>query len=180
MKVLIDTCVLFPTVMREVLLGVAEKGLFTPIWSARILEEWARASVKLGPLGEIQARAEIAVVRANWPDAEVTWKPSLEARLWLPDSNDVHVLAAAISGSADAIITLNRKDFPRGTLKEEGLDRADPDGFLYGLWLDHPEVVETVGKAVLVEANAMQEVDWDLRGLLKKARLPKLAKALSA
>ena len=113
MKVLIDTCVLYPTVMREIVLGVAATDLFTPLWSGRILEEWARAAVKLGPLGEAQARAEIAVVRANWPNAEVTWRPSLESRLWLPDENDVHVLAAAISGSADVIMTLNRKDFPR-------------------------------------------------------------------
>ena len=180
MKVLIDACVLFPTVMREIALGVAATGLFTPLWSARILEEWARASVKLGPLGEVQARAEIAVLRADWPKADVTWNPSLEARLWLPDDNDVHVLAAAISGSADAIMTLNKKDFPRGTLMEEGLDRVEPDGFLYGLCLDHPEAVEEVGKAVLARANTMQEKAWDMRSLLKKARLPKLAKALSA
>ena len=166
--------------MREIAHGVAATGLFTPLWSARILEEWARASVKLGPLGEVQARAEIAVLRADWPKAEVTWKPSLEVRLWLPDDNDVHVLAAAISGSADAIMTLNKKDFPRGTLMEEGLDRVEPDGFLYGLCLDHPEAVEEVGKAVLARANTMQEKAWDMRSLLKKARLPKLAKALSA
>lgn len=180
MKALIDTCVLYPTVMREIVLGVAATDLFTPLWSGRILEEWARAAVKLGPLGEAQARAEIAVVRANWPNAEVTWRPSLESRLWLPDENDVHVLAAAISGSADVIMTLNRKDFPRGTLLEEGLDRVEPDGFLYGLWLDHPEAVAAVGTAVLAQANTMRDRSWDMRSLLKKARLPKLAKALSA
>jgi hypothetical protein len=47
MRVLIDACVLYPTVMREVLIGVAAKGLFTPLWSARILEEWARAAARL-------------------------------------------------------------------------------------------------------------------------------------
>ena len=166
--------------MREIVLGVAAAGLFTPLWSGRILEEWARAAVKLGPLGEAQARAEIAILRADWPNAEVTWRPSLEARLWLPDENDVHVLAAGISGSADAIMTLNKKDFPSGTLMEEGLDRVEPDGFLYGLWLDHPEAVAAVGTAVLAQANTMQDRSWDMRGLLKKARLPKVAKALSA
>ena len=48
MKALLDTNVLYPTVMREVLLGVAATGAFTPLWSARILEEWARAARKLG------------------------------------------------------------------------------------------------------------------------------------
>ena len=64
MKILLDANVLFPTVMREVLLGVASQGLFTPFWSERILEEWARAAAKLGPGGEAQARGEIAMLKA--------------------------------------------------------------------------------------------------------------------
>ena len=60
-RVVLDACVLFPTVMREVLLGCAAAGLFAPRWSARILEEWARATVKLGPGAEVYARGEIAL-----------------------------------------------------------------------------------------------------------------------
>ncbi|MEM6341945.1 MAG: PIN domain-containing protein, partial [Pseudomonadota bacterium] len=51
MKILIDTNVLYPTVMREVVLGVAKEGLFQPLWSDRILNEWALAAEKLGPEG---------------------------------------------------------------------------------------------------------------------------------
>ena len=61
MRVLIDACVLYPTVMREVILGAARLGLFEPRWSDRILEEWARATVKLGPEAEVFARGEIAM-----------------------------------------------------------------------------------------------------------------------
>ncbi|MFW2544008.1 RSP_2648 family PIN domain-containing protein [Primorskyibacter sp. 2E107] len=178
MKVLLDTCVLFPTVMREMLLGAARQGLYEPLWSARILEEWARAARKLGPGGEAQARGEIALVSSAWPKAVVTWKPSLEDRLWLPDPADTHVLAAAISGSADLLITLNNKDFPGQILAEEGLSRADPDGFLHGLWQGAPEALEHVGDAVLAEARRLSGEDWHMRPLLKKARLPRLAKAL--
>ena len=32
MKVLLDACVLYPTVMREMLLGVAAEGLFEVVW----------------------------------------------------------------------------------------------------------------------------------------------------
>ncbi|MEN8935202.1 MAG: PIN domain-containing protein, partial [Planktotalea arctica] len=42
MKLLLDTCVLYPTVMREMLIGAARAGAFEPLWSARILEEWRR------------------------------------------------------------------------------------------------------------------------------------------
>lgn len=178
MKLLLDTCVIYPTVMREMLLGVAKQGAFTPLWSARILEEWARAARKIGPDGEAQARAEIALVKAAWPSAEVTWRPSLEARLYLPDAADIHVLAAAIDGSADAIITLNAKDFPRNTLSEEGLTRQDPDGLLHGIWQQRPEAVQAVAERVLSEANRLSGETWHMRPLLKKARLPRLAKAL--
>lgn len=180
MKVLLDTCVLYPTVMREVLLRAAAQGLFTPLWSERILEEWARAARKLGPEGEAQARAEVALVRANWPKAEVTWRPSLESRLWLPDTNDRHVLAAAIASSADIIITVNASDFPRNILAEEGLSRADPDGFLLGLWQANPQTLSQVAEAVRSEAERLSGQPWALRTLLKKARLPRLGKALTA
>ena len=179
MKVLLDACVLYPTVMREMVLGVAEEGLFRPLWSARILEEWARAAAKLGPAGEAQARGEIALLRGRWPGAEVALAPGLEARLWLPDPADVHVLAAAIAGSADLILTLNAGDFPRNVLREEGLERADPDQFLRGLLAGHPEVVARVAGRVRAEAERLSGERWEMRRLLKKARLPRLAKALA-
>lgn len=179
MRLLLDTCVIYPTVMREVLLRVAKTGAFEPLWSERILEEWARAARKIGPTGEMQARAEAALMRADWPKAEVRWKPSLEARLWLPDAADTHVLAAAISGSADSIVTLNAKDFPRNILAEEGLERIDPDALLRQLWERQPEAVAAVCEDVRAEAERLSGQAWEMRRLLKKARLPKLAKAVS-
>lgn len=178
MKLLLDTCVIYPTVMREVLLGVAKAGAFQPLWSERILEEWARAARKIGPTGEAQARGEIALVRAAWPKAEVKYRPSTEARLYLPDEADIHVLAAAVDGHADAIVTVNTKDFPKHVLAEEGLDRLEPDGMLRGLWEEQPELVEGVAESVRQEACRLSGEDWQMRGLLKKARLPRLAKAL--
>jgi predicted nucleic acid-binding protein len=178
-KVVLDTCVLFPTVMRAMLLGAAKLEHFTPLWSARILEEWRRASRKLGPDGPVQAGAEIALLRADWPNAELAPAPGLEARLWLPDPADIHVLAVAVSGSADVIITLNAKDFPRRELSEQGIERVDPDGFLHRLWLDDPDGLAAVGVQVLAEANRLSGDRWDMRGLMKKARLPRLGKALA-
>ncbi|AVO39112.1 RSP_2648 family PIN domain-containing protein [Pukyongiella litopenaei] len=179
MKAVLDTCVLYPTVMREMLLGAAERGHFTPLWSARILGEWARAAEKLGPDGAAQAQAEIALLRARWPGAEHPPAPGIEARLWLPDAADVHVLAVAVAASADMIVTLNRKDFPRHVLAEEGLERTGPDGLLFGFWTADAEGMRGVGEAVLAEANRLSGQVWTMRALLKKARLPRLAKALA-
>ena len=179
MKVLLDACVLYPTVMREVLLGVAKRGLYTPLWSARILEEWARATRKIGPEAEAIARGEIALISQQFQGAMVQWKPSLEARLWLPDPADVHVLAAAISGSADAIITNNASDFPRQILAHEDLLGFDPDQWLMQLWAQDPTAVAEVCEEVRAQADRLSGETWTMRGLLKKARLPKLGKALA-
>lgn len=178
MKVLLDACVLYPTVMREVVMGVAAEGLFQPLWSPRILEEWALAAAKLGPGQETLARGEIAALSARWPEASVRPREGDMARLWLPDANDVHVLAAAIAGSADVLLTLNTRDFPRHTLAEEGLRREVPDLFLRDLFDRHPEAVAKVAQTVRAEAERLSGEPWPMRKLMKKARLPRLGKAL--
>ena len=179
MKVLLDACVLYPTVMREVLIGCAGAGLYQPCWSPRILEEWARATVKLGEGGEAIARGEIAALTARFPRASVTPDDGLLRRLWLPDADDVHVLAAAVAGHCDAILTLNAKDFPGNLLAEEGLFRADPDGFVLRLHDEAPDVVARICDAVLAEANRLSPESWTIRALMKKARMPRLGKRLA-
>ncbi|MFQ6552431.1 RSP_2648 family PIN domain-containing protein [Aestuariibius insulae] len=176
MKVLLDACVLYPTVMREVLLGIAAEGLYQPFWSARILEEWARAAEREG----LEARAEIAILRDRWSGAELPPAPGLEARLWLPDENDIHVLAVAVGGSVDAIMTMNAKDFPRGTLGEEGLMRIDPDGFLLRMLDEDEAAAHRAAARVLAQARRLSGEPWEMRALMKKARLPRFGKALAA
>ncbi|KIT14424.1 RSP_2648 family PIN domain-containing protein [Jannaschia aquimarina] len=177
MRVLLDACVLFPTVLREILIGVAGEGLFEPLWSARILEEWARAAPKLGEGAEAQARGEIAVLRANWPRAEVRIRDGTEARLWLPDPNDIHVLAAAVDGHADALVTFNRRDFPRPEMEETGIALRDPDGFLMDLWLADAAAAERVAGRVHDRAQKMGQ-QMAMRQMMRRARLPRLGKAL--
>ncbi|MEM6825086.1 MAG: PIN domain-containing protein [Pseudomonadota bacterium] len=175
MRLLIDACALYPTILRQVLLGVAATGEFTPLWSARILEEWARAAAKIGQ--EDMARGEIAAVQALWPEAEVAVSAETEARLWLPDPGDIHVLAAAIDGGAAALLTLNLKDFPTRILSAEGIVRRDPDGLLAEAFAARPEDVGSVIADVLKDAWAAG-VAGTRRDVLKRARLPRLAKAL--
>lgn len=178
MKAVLDACVLFPTVQRELLLAVADRGLLVPLWSARLLEEWARAAARHGAEVEAQARGQIALLRARYPGAEQPPHPGLERRLWLPDPADIHVLAVAVGASADVIVTVNARDFPRNVLAEEGVSRADPDGLLLGLMRANPGVVMDAARAVLSEANRLSDTPWTARALFKKARLPRIAKAV--
>ena len=176
MRVFLDACVLYPTVLREVLLGVATAGLFQPLWSPRVLEEWARAAARLAPGHEGIARGEIALLRAQWPEAEVAdaEAPGLD----IPDPGDAHVVAAARSAGAELIVTLNLKDFPTRTLGEFGLAARHPDAFLHGLWSVHPDDVASAAQKVQAEAERLSGQAQPIRALLKRAYLPRLGKAL--
>ncbi len=179
MRVLIDACVLYPTVMREVILGAAKLGLFEPRWSDRILEEWARATRKIDDAAEVFARGEIAILGVNFPRAKVPVHDGLMQRLWLPDADDIHVLAAAVSGSCDGILTMNNKDFPRDVLSEEGLARFGPDEFSCRMLAEDPVGMRGVADGILATAQSMGGNDWTMRSLMKKARLPRFGKALT-
>lgn len=180
MRAVLDACVLYPTVLREILLGVAARGLYEPMWSERILREWTRATDKIGPGAMLQAESEAVVVRAAFPRACLREQPNIEARVSLPDPNDEHVLAVAIAGHADAIVTFNAQDFPRPVLAEFGIERRDPDGFLWELWSRNPAEVAAVIEQVRTTAERLSGEEWPVRKLLKKAQLPKMGKVLAA
>jgi hypothetical protein len=76
-------------------------------------------------------------------------------------------------------MTLNAKDFPRNILAEEGLTRIDPDSYLYQVWQASPEIVRSVADGVLKTARRLSGEDWEMRSLFKKARLPRIGKALN-
>jgi hypothetical protein len=176
----LDACVLYPTVLREILLGTAGAGLFRPVWSPRILEEWRRTTARLGGPGDATlAEGEIARLAARFPDARVTHDAAVEAALWLPDPADIHVLATARAAEAAGIVTLNLKDFPRRELLPMGLAAVHPDAFLLDLHARAPEAVGACVRAVHAEAERLSGETLDLRSLLKRARLPRLGKALA-
>ena len=179
MRAVLDACVLYPTVLREILVGVAAQGLYEPLWSERILREWTIAVGKLGPVVQAQAQSEAVLMTAAFPRAVVREQPNIEARLMLPDLNDIHVLAVAVAGHADFIVTFNAKDFPRHVLADEGITRRDPDGFLWQLWSDHPGEVGQVVADVHSKAERLAGRDVALKGLLKRVQLQKLARAVA-
>jgi len=179
MRAVIDACVLYPTVLRQITLGLARAGLIVPLWSDRLLEEWARTAARHGGAADAAlARGEIAAMAAAFPAALVPADPGREAQLWLPDSGDVHVLATAITGGADAILTLNLRDFPRAELSAHDASAIHPDAAFYQMWLEAPDTVAEVVGAVHAKAETLSGEVLPLRALLKRVRLPRLAKAL--
>ena len=178
MRAFLDACVLYPSVLREILMGVAGRGVFQPLWSDRVLAEWALAAQRLGPEAAAHAAGETALLRATFPAALCPADPAQEALLDLPDAADRHVVASAQAGRADVIVTLNLRDFPARALFSSGLRAIHPDDFLMDLWLAAPQPVEDAVAQVQARTETLSGRPQPLRALLKRASLPRLGKAL--
>ncbi len=178
MRVLLDACILFPTVLREVLIATAAAGGYTPLWSGKILAEWRHAAARLGEGADGIAGTEIALLNANWPGAQIAFDPASIDTLTLPDRNDRHVLAAAIAGQADVLLTRNLRDFPTRVLARHNILRRDPDSFL--LDFAHSGAVDMAAITATVQARTarISGREQPLRPLLKRAGLPRLGKFL--
>jgi predicted nucleic acid-binding protein len=176
MKAFLDACVLFPPIMRRMLIAVAEAGEITPLWSARVFEEWLYSvRQKLGPAEAALAEGEIALLRARWPAATIPPQPEAEAALTLPDPHDAHVLACAVAGGADLLVTLNLRDFPPRKLRDFGVTPIHPDALLWEIFGRAPE---TVTEAALRAVSAFSDADGPPHALIKRGGMPRLAKAL--
>lgn len=144
----LDTCVLVPNYQRDFLLSMAAQNIYRPIWSEDILEELRRVHIELttrrGRSADEAARdAEhlTGEMRSAFSDSTIMGCYRLDP-CGLPDPDDEHVVAAAVLGGAGAIVTHNRKHFPRPALPENLLQRA-PDRFAEDMAAADPEGAAT-------------------------------------
>lgn len=146
----LDANVLVPIRLVDTLLRLAERDLFRPLWTAKILEEARRALVKVHPdLDPARIDARFRSMNEMFEGACVTgWEPLVEG-LKLPDPDDRHVVAAALRGGAETIVTANLVDFPKDSLEPLGLHAVTPDEFLLdALDLDEADTLATLDDQV--------------------------------
>ena len=130
----LDTCVLFPTNLRDVILTIPEVGICQVRWSPDVLDELQRTYIKKAKVDAAKAEAGVSyllgIMTDAFPDAMVDRSSYAHAIPAMPnDAKDRHVLAAAIASRADVLVTANLKDFrvPAGFCY---MDIQHPDDFL--------------------------------------------------
>ncbi|WP_019201357.1 putative toxin-antitoxin system toxin component, PIN family [Tsukamurella sp. 1534] len=128
-RVVLDTCVLFPQNLTNVLLSIADAGLFSPVWSADILTELQRNLVEKAGLTEVAARHRLDQMQRAFPHASATGYEHFLSAL-TNDPKDRHVLAAAVRTGAAQIVTANLNDFPPTALSGYDIEAIHPDEFL--------------------------------------------------
>lgn len=128
---LLDANVLYPAPLRDLLLQPAVTDIFKAKWTADIHREWIEALLRNEPARDRAAleRTRDLMDRAT-RDSLVEGYRALIPALTLPDADDRHVLAAAIVGRCDVIVTQNLADFPAEALDPFGIDVQHPDQFL--------------------------------------------------
>lgn len=146
----LDACVLYPAPLRDLLMELALRNLFRARWTAELHDEWIRNLRKERPdLDPASLARTRSLMDSHVRDCLVTGHQLLIPALNLPDPDDRHVLAAAIRGNADLIITKNLKDFPQGVLDGFGIEARHPDEFIVDLLQANEGSVCSAVKAVL-------------------------------
>lgn len=171
-----DACVLYPAPLRSLLMYLAATDLYRARWSRQIHDEWMRSL--LAQRSDI-TREQLERVRdlmdRHTRDALTEGFEPLIEGLTLPDPADRHVLACAIHGGAEAIITFNLKDFPENALRAFNIRALHPDEFLTDMLnLDAGRVIEAVQRHRRSLRNPPFSSDEYL-DLLLKQRLPDFA-----
>jgi hypothetical protein len=115
----------------------------------------------------------------DWEVPESAWIP-LERSLNLPDQDDRHVLAAAIAGHADCIVTSNLKHFPAQILADYGIEAIDPDTFIINQWDLDPVTAIGAFKRMRARRKKPRSSPEDFADALEIGGLPTTAERLRA
>lgn len=147
----LDACVLVPMGLCDSLLSIAQAGIYRPVWSEAILDEVAR-NVPPAARGDVADR--IAAVNAAFPDAQVDgWRPLMAGVPSAVDAKDRHVVAAALAGQANVIVTENVRDFAPADLATINLSVQRADEFLVAQFEVDPSLAAA---AVRRQLNRLQ------------------------
>lgn len=144
MIVVLDACVLYPPSLRDLLLTLATLDAFEVRWSAEILEELTRNVLADNP--DIEPDVFVshtigAMIRA-FPEASVTIDPGLVDHMD-NEPKDRHVAAVAVGARAQAVVTLNVRDFRSQVLNQAAVAVLTPGDLVNNVLAEAPEIVVT-------------------------------------
>lgn len=171
---LLDANVLYPFLLRDLLLSLAQAYLYRPKWSRDIEDEWISHLSNDRP--DVDTDTIKQAMHKAFRDAMVDNYQGLIEGLTLPDQDDRHVLAAAIVSRADVIVTYNLRDFDEKELRKFDIEAVHPDEFIVNL-IDLDEGKAKLAFTKLVDRRKNPPVDaLELIKRMRKADLTKAAR----
>ncbi len=168
-RAVLDASVLYQEPLRSLLLWIAAEGGFEPLWSERILAE-TRDNLLEGEVVTPQQWDHLhAAMLAAFPEASVEQRAIDAISSTMPNhEKDRHVLAAAVIGEAELLLTNNLRHFEPTDLAPLDKRAVQPDTFLCELLDRAPNIV----RAALDQqvAHMRRPRRWTLAELLGTLR----------
>ena len=175
----LDACVLYPAPLRDLLLSLAAAGVYGARWTERIQDEWIRNLLNNRPDLDTSRLARTAtLMRDAIEECLIDNFEYLIESLTLPDPDDRHVLAAAIVGRADAIITFNLKDFPDTSTSVHGIEIIHPDDFIVAQYLHAPAKILSIISGLRARLTKPSVSANSLLSTYERQGLPKMSSLL--
>lgn len=174
---LLDACVLYPIATADALMSLATTGLFAAKWTRHIEAEWMGALERSRPdlVGRLETRRDaMRDAVPDWEVEEAAWQLVADG-LALPDPDDCHVLAAALAGYADCIVTANLSDFPVEVTRPLGIDVIHPDAFVVAQWDLDPLVTIAAFRRMRARRKKPEATPSDFADALERGGLPATA-----
>ncbi len=179
-RALFDANIFYSVTLSDLIMESARAGLFRAFWSERIHLEWTTHLKANRPdLDPFRIDRRKTAMNAAVDDAVVSGFDHLILSLQLPDPDDRHVLAAAITAGATSIVTKDLKDFPAEALGHHGIVALHPDAFLMDVLASDPDGLLNSIANVLARMKNPQIGFHEYRSRLAKAGLPQLAGTLA-
>jgi len=177
-----DANVLYSRVLRDYLVYAADEGVIAIRWSRAILTEAVEhLQANNVAFDDEQADLLIRLLNTAYPHAEV--KPTATARrkvneLDMPDEDDRHVLAAAVSARAEVLCTNNVKDFPPEAMASVGIELLTADALLSRLVTMHPSRMRDAHLTTV--ASLIGATDESTIAALRRAKAAQTADLMEA
>lgn len=175
-------------IVRRLMINLADHGLYQPVWSERIGEEWRRNAARLWDIPPDVLQTQWVEMNERFPDAMESDLAVYEAALRYSDPKDFHVIAAGLARRARCglqqpprvfVATWNLKDFNRSELRRQGLDVFNPDRLLSLWWEENADRLRASIQVVPADYVALGREPEPLATTLHRERLYRL-KALIA
>jgi hypothetical protein len=170
-------------IVRRLMLSLAAEGVYQPVWSERIGDEWRRNAARLWAIPPEVLTEQWVDMNTRFPHATEGNLEPYEAILRYSDPKDFHVIAAGLARRARCalqhppkviVTTWNLKDFNRSEMRRQGLDVFNPDRLLSQWWQEKADQMRPSIQAIPSDYIALGREPEPLSATLHRERLYRL------
>lgn len=176
----LDSCVLYPFTLRDILIQFSYEGMFRAKWSSKVRSEVIKNVEKDNPKTKGKLGSTFDLMEKAVPDfsTESSAATSTEVKKSNTDKNDIDILAAAIDGGCTHLVTTNLRHFDIAFASARGIAVIHPDEFLERLINDNHTIASSGFNKIIARYKNPPRTKLEYCVVLKNNQLVKTSVAL--